>query len=94
MRLRVDTMDDDVQGAKLRHDLLEMEHLVKEGVAYARTLHGTDEAARRIDLTRCSTASCATTRMRAGCRAARRAARARHAAEGAAPDSRQSGRQR
>jgi signal transduction histidine kinase len=50
MRLRVDTMDDDVQGAKLRHDLLEMEHLVKEGVAYARTLHGTDEAARRIDL--------------------------------------------
>ena len=27
-----------------------MEHLVKEGVAYARTLHGNEEAARRIDL--------------------------------------------
>ncbi|MCO8628692.1 ATP-binding protein [Burkholderia multivorans] len=50
MRLRVDVMDDDAQGAKLRQDLLEMEHLVKEGVAYARTLHGSDEAARRIDL--------------------------------------------
>ena len=50
MRLRVDVMDDDAQGAKLRQDLIEMEHLVKEGVAYARTLHGTDEAARRIDL--------------------------------------------
>ncbi|WP_455776071.1 sensor histidine kinase, partial [Burkholderia stabilis] len=50
MRLRVDVMDDDAQGAKLRQDLLEMEHLVKEGVAYARTLHGTEEAARRIDL--------------------------------------------
>ncbi|NTY40077.1 ATP-binding protein [Burkholderia diffusa] len=50
MRLRVDVMDDDVQGTKLRQDLLEMEHLVKEGVAYARTLHGTEEAARRIDL--------------------------------------------
>lgn len=50
MRLRVDVMDDDAQGAKLRQDLVEMEHLVKEGVTYARTLHGAAEAARRIDL--------------------------------------------
>ena len=50
MRLRADMMEDDAQGAKLRQDLLEMEHLVKEGVAYARTLHGNEEAARRIDL--------------------------------------------
>ena len=32
MRLRVDMMDDDAQGAKLQQDLQEMESLVKEGV--------------------------------------------------------------
>lgn len=50
MRLRVDVMDDGSQAAKLRQDLLEMEQLVKEGVLYARTLHGATEAACRIDL--------------------------------------------
>lgn len=49
MRLRVDVMDDDATGAKLQQDLQEMETLVKEGVTYARTLHGTQEAAVRID---------------------------------------------
>jgi signal transduction histidine kinase len=49
MRLRVDMMDDEAQQAKLRQDLQAMEQLVKEGVAYARTLHGTSEAATRID---------------------------------------------
>ncbi|SAK71305.1 integral membrane sensor signal transduction histidine kinase [Caballeronia catudaia] len=49
MRLRVDTMDDEKAGAKLQQDLKEMESLVKEGVTYARTLHGTNEAPRRID---------------------------------------------
>ncbi|SAL13102.1 integral membrane sensor signal transduction histidine kinase [Caballeronia peredens] len=49
MRLRVDVMDDDSTGAKLQQDLKEMESLVKEGVTYARTLHGTNEAPRRID---------------------------------------------
>lgn len=49
MRLRVDTMDDDTHSAKLQQDLQEMENLVREGVAYARTLHGNAEAARRID---------------------------------------------
>jgi signal transduction histidine kinase len=49
MRLRVDTMDDETTGAKLQQDLKEMESLVKEGVTYARTLHGTNEAPRRID---------------------------------------------
>jgi len=47
--LRVDMMDDEAQQAKLRQDLQAMEQLVKEGVAYARTLHGTSEAATRID---------------------------------------------
>jgi signal transduction histidine kinase len=50
MRLRVDQMEDEVQGSKLAQDLKEMEQLVKEGVAYARTLHGTGEAPRRVDL--------------------------------------------
>ncbi len=43
MRLRVDVMDDSAQHAKLRQDLHEMETLVKEGVTYARTLHGAAE---------------------------------------------------
>lgn len=50
MRLRVDTMDDDEQGTRLRQDLQEMEQLVKEGVAYARTLHGASEVPVRLDL--------------------------------------------
>jgi len=50
MRLRVDVMDDDVQSARLRQDLQEMEQLVKEGVAYARTLHGAAEVPVRVDL--------------------------------------------
>jgi signal transduction histidine kinase len=49
MRLRVDVMDDSPTAAKLRQDLLEMETLVKEGVTYARTLHGAREAPVRVD---------------------------------------------
>jgi len=52
MRLRVDVMsamDDSPQHVKLQQDLQEMESLVKEGVTYARTLHGGAEAPRRID---------------------------------------------
>lgn len=50
MRLRVDQMDDSAQAVKLSEDLQEMEQLVKEGVTYARTLHGTAEEPRRVDL--------------------------------------------
>jgi signal transduction histidine kinase len=49
MRLRVDVMDGAPEGAKLRQDLQEMEALVKEGVTYARTLHGATEVPCRID---------------------------------------------
>ena len=49
MRLRVDVMDDSAQGTKLQQDLQEMETLVKEGVTYARTMHGTTEVPCRID---------------------------------------------
>jgi signal transduction histidine kinase len=49
MRMRVDMMDESIEQARLRQDLGELEALVKEGVAYAKTLHGTQEAACRID---------------------------------------------
>jgi signal transduction histidine kinase len=49
MRLRVDVMDDSAQGAKLQQDLQEMESLVKEGVTYARTMHGATEVLHRVD---------------------------------------------
>lgn len=49
MRLRVDVMDGEPEAAKLRQDLQEMEALVKEGVTYARTLHGATEVPCRID---------------------------------------------
>ncbi|WAH55636.1 HAMP domain-containing histidine kinase [Pseudomonas silvicola] len=50
MKLRAEFMDDGVEKDKLWHDLSEMEHLVREGIAYARTLHGATEASCRIDL--------------------------------------------
>lgn len=50
MRLRVDTMDDETSAMRLQQDLKEMESLVKEGVTYARTLHGTSEAPCKVDL--------------------------------------------
>jgi len=49
MRLRADLLDDEAERARLQKDLKEMEVLVREGVAYARTLHGADEEPRRID---------------------------------------------
>ena len=50
MRMRADMMDDEIQREKMNRDLVEMEMLVRDGVAYARTLHGTSEAACRVDL--------------------------------------------
>lgn len=49
MRLRLDVMDESTEGAKLQQDLHEMETMVKEGVTYARTMHGASEAPLRID---------------------------------------------
>ena len=50
MRMRADMMDDDIQREKMNRDLVEMEMLVRDGVAYARTLHGTSEEECRVDL--------------------------------------------
>lgn len=49
MRMRADMMDDSEQRTKLNQDLHEMEMLVREGVTYARTLHGTMEPLCAID---------------------------------------------
>jgi signal transduction histidine kinase len=50
MKLRAEFMDDSTEKDKLWSDLNEMEHLVREGVAYARSVHGAAETSQRIDL--------------------------------------------
>jgi signal transduction histidine kinase len=50
MKLRAEFMDDSVEKDKLWNDLGEMEHLVREGVAYARSIHGSTEESRRTDM--------------------------------------------
>ncbi|OYU08666.1 MAG: two-component sensor histidine kinase [Pseudomonas sp. PGPPP1] len=50
MKLRAEFMDDSADREKLWSDLSEMEHLVREGVAYARSVHGATEASHRIDV--------------------------------------------
>lgn len=50
MKLRAELMDDCNEKDKLWNDLGEMEHLVREGVAYARSVHGATEESRRTDL--------------------------------------------
>jgi signal transduction histidine kinase len=49
MRLRVESLDDAPERERLLDDLAEMEHLVREGVAYARSAHGGDEAPVKMD---------------------------------------------
>ncbi|SHL97913.1 ATP-binding protein [Rhizobacter sp. OV335] len=49
MRLRTDLMDDGPDRDKIRQDLDAMNLLVREGVTYARTLHGATEPPCRID---------------------------------------------
>lgn len=50
MKLRAEFADDSVEKDKLVHDLNEIEHLVREGIAYARSIHGATEASCRINL--------------------------------------------
>jgi signal transduction histidine kinase len=49
MRLRTDLMDNEHDREKFRQDLDAMNLLVREGVTYARTLHGATEPPLRID---------------------------------------------
>ncbi|MFZ6044573.1 sensor histidine kinase [Pseudomonas sp. CR3202] len=50
MKLRVEQMDTSLERDRLWSDLNEMQHLVREGVAYARSMDGASEAPYRIDL--------------------------------------------
>jgi signal transduction histidine kinase len=50
MRLRADLADDSPEKAKLVNDLGEVERLVQDGIAYARSSHGNGEKTSRIDL--------------------------------------------
>jgi len=50
MKLRVEFMDDSAEKDKLCNDLTEMQHLVQEGVAYARSMAGSSEPGRRVDM--------------------------------------------
>ena len=50
MRLRADMTDDSPEKDKLVSDLREIERLVQDGIAYARSSHGNGEKNARIDL--------------------------------------------
>jgi signal transduction histidine kinase len=50
MKLRAEMADDSPEKDKLVQDLTEIERLVQEGVAYARSAHGNSEKPSRIDL--------------------------------------------
>ena len=50
MRLRADMADDSPEKDKLVGDLREIERLVQDGIAYARSSHGNGEKNSRIDL--------------------------------------------
>ncbi|KQY23733.1 sensor histidine kinase [Rhizobium sp. Root482] len=50
MRLRADMADDSPEKDKLVNDLREIERLVQDGIAYARSSHGNGEKNARIDL--------------------------------------------
>lgn len=50
MRLRTDLMDDGPDRTRFRQDLEAMQALVREGIAYARTLHGSAEPPTPVDI--------------------------------------------
>lgn len=50
MKLRIEAADEMPERTKLLDDLSEMQHLVRDGVAYARSAHGAEEPALKVDL--------------------------------------------
>ncbi|OON64622.1 two-component sensor histidine kinase [Massilia sp. KIM] len=50
MRLRVDMMDDESQQERFSEDLQQLQDLVREGLGYARSMHGKPEPAAALDL--------------------------------------------
>jgi len=50
MKLRAESMDEVPERGKMLDDLDQMQHLVREGIAYARSAHGNTEPPVRVDL--------------------------------------------
>ncbi|GGY86109.1 ATP-binding protein [Pseudoduganella plicata] len=50
MRLRVELMDDEAQQRRLTEDLQQLEDLARQGIGYARAMHGKPELARAVDV--------------------------------------------
>ena len=50
MKLRTEAMEDSPEREKQIDDLAEMEHLVRDGITYARSVHGATESPQRVDL--------------------------------------------
>lgn len=50
MRLRVEALDESPEQQRILDDLQELQHLVKEGVAYARSAHGDAEKPMKMDV--------------------------------------------
>lgn len=50
MKLRTELLDDSAIKSKMDSDLAEMEHLVREGVVYARSMHGASENMLTVNL--------------------------------------------
>lgn len=50
MKLRIEAMDESPEQGKMIDDLDEMQHLVRDGVAYARSGHGATEPSLKVDL--------------------------------------------
>lgn len=50
MKLRAEAMDESPERDKMSDDLDQMQHLVREGIAYARSAHGASEPPLRLDL--------------------------------------------
>ena len=50
MRLRAETMNDSPERERIMEDLIHMQHLVREGIAYARSAHGAAEPMVRVEM--------------------------------------------
>lgn len=50
MSLRAESMEDGSQRDRMLEDLGQMQHLVREGIAYARSAHGSEEKPVRLDV--------------------------------------------
>lgn len=50
LRLRAETMNDSPERERIMEDLIHMQHLVREGIAYARSAHGAAEPMVRVEM--------------------------------------------